>query len=152
MSDAVAALITDLSAQKQIPLLLIHQSIDNEFSGNIIDVCPVGALTDKSFRFKNRVWFLKPMDAHRDCPTCSGKVALWFRGNEVYRVTSRKDQFGESESFICNTCRYDKKEATDWVIEGPREVKQLSVINQNHYKVVVKPAVISPIEGKMEIK
>ncbi len=131
---------------------LIHQSIDNEFSGNIIDVCPVGALTDKSFRFKNRVWFLKPMDAHRDCPTCSGKVALWFRGNEVYRVTSRKDQFGESESFICNTCRYDKKEATDWVIEGPREVKQLSVINQNHYKVVVKPAVISPIEGKMEIK
>lgn len=131
---------------------LIHQSIDNEFSGNIIDVCPVGALTDKTFRFKNRVWFLKPMDAHRDCPTCSGKVALWFRGNEVYRVTSRKDQFGESESFICNTCRYDKKEATDWVIEGPREVKQLSVINQNHYKVVVKPAVISPIEGKMEIK
>ena len=79
-------------------------------------------------------------------------MALWFRGNEVYRVTSRKDQFGESESFICNTCRYDKKEATDWVIEGPREVKQLSVINQNHYKVVVKPAVISPIEGKMEIK
>ena len=47
---------------------------------------------------------------------------------------------------------HDKKEATDWIIEGPREVKQLSVINQNHYKVVVKPAVISPIEGKMEIK
>ncbi len=26
----------------------------------MIDVCPVGALTDKTFRFKNRVWFLKP--------------------------------------------------------------------------------------------
>ena len=44
----------------------IEKSLDNEFIGNVIDVCPVGALTDKTFRFKNRVWFLKPMDAHRD--------------------------------------------------------------------------------------
>ena len=63
----------------------IEKSLDNEFIGNVIDVCPVGALTDKTFRFKNRVWFLKPMDAHRDCPTCSGRVTLWNRGDEVYR-------------------------------------------------------------------
>ena len=37
-----------------------HKAIDNDFIGNVIDVCPVGALTDKTFRFKNRVWFLKP--------------------------------------------------------------------------------------------
>ena len=48
--------------------------IDNDFSGNVIDVCPVGALTDRTFRFKSRVWFLNPMDAHRDCPTCCGKA------------------------------------------------------------------------------
>ncbi|MDX5442644.1 MAG: 2Fe-2S iron-sulfur cluster-binding protein, partial [Hymenobacteraceae bacterium] len=63
----------------------IENVIDNEFSGNVIDVCPVGALTDKTWRFKNRVWFTKPMDAHRDCPTCSGKVTLWTRGEEVLR-------------------------------------------------------------------
>ncbi|WP_431213724.1 hypothetical protein ACQ86N_02085 [Puia sp. P3] len=45
----------------------IQKSLDNDFIGNIIDVCPVGALTDKTFRFKNRVWFLKPVDAHRNC-------------------------------------------------------------------------------------
>jgi len=38
----------------------ISKAIDNDFSGNMIDVCPVGALTDKTFRFKNRVWFTKP--------------------------------------------------------------------------------------------
>src|SRR6187401_519936 len=58
----------------------IHHAVDNEMSGNMIDVCPVGALTDKTFRFKSRVWFTKPMDAHRKCDKCCGKVALWMSG------------------------------------------------------------------------
>lgn len=111
----------------------IEKNLDNEFIGNVIDVCPVGALTDKTFRFKNRVWFLKPVDAHRDCPTCSGKVTLWNRGDEVYRVTARKDQWGEVEDWICNTCRFDKKQTSDWVIEGPRLIDRHSVIAQGHY-------------------
>ncbi|HNC32963.1 MAG TPA: 2Fe-2S iron-sulfur cluster-binding protein, partial [Bacteroidia bacterium] len=87
----------------------IEQAVDNEWSGNMIDVCPVGALTDKTFRFKSRVWFTKPVDAHRNCPTCSGKVVLWYQGEEVLRVTGRKDQWGEVDEFICNECRFDKK-------------------------------------------
>lgn len=111
----------------------IQQNLDKEFIGNVIDVCPVGALTDRTFRFKNRVWFLKPMNAHRDCPTCSGKVTLWNRGDEVFRVTARKDQWGEVEDWICNECRFDKKKTSDWVIEGPREISRQSVISANHY-------------------
>src|SRR6476620_11645499 len=117
----------------------ISKAIDNDFSGNMIDVCPVGALTDRTFRFKNRVWFLKPMDAHRDCDKCCGKVTLWNRGDEVYRVTSRKDEWGEVEDidgkpgWICNTCRFDKKKTSDWVIEGPRKINRHSVISANHY-------------------
>lgn len=112
----------------------IKDSIDNEFSGNIIDVCPVGALTDKTFRFKSRVWFLKPMDATCDCKTCSGKAVVWTFGNEIYRVTARKDQYGEVKDFICNDCRYHKKEFSDWKIEGPRHIDRHSVISQNHYE------------------
>jgi NADH-quinone oxidoreductase subunit G len=111
----------------------ITKAVDNDFSGNMIDVCPVGALTDKTFRFKNRVWFTKPVEAHRDCPTCSGKVTLWYKGEEVLRVTARKDEFGEAEEFICNTCRFDKKHTNDWVIEGPKKVSHQSVISSNHY-------------------
>jgi NADH-quinone oxidoreductase subunit G len=111
----------------------IEQSLDNDFIGNVIDVCPVGALTDKTFRFKNRVWFLKPVDAHRDCPTCAGKVTLWYRGDEVYRVTGRKDQWGEVQDWICNTCRFETKKTSDWVIEGPTRVSRHSVISSNHY-------------------
>jgi NADH-quinone oxidoreductase subunit G len=123
----------------------IENAIDNEMSGNMIDVCPVGALTDKTFRFKSRVWFTKPVDAHRDCPTCAGKVRLWYKGDEVLRVTGRKDEFGEiiknedgSTAWICNTCRYDKKETSDWTIEGPSKVQRDSVIGANHYLQEVK--------------
>ncbi len=113
----------------------IQNAIDNDFSGNVIDVCPVGALTDKTFRFKSRVWFTKPVDAHRNCTheKCSGKVRLWMKGDDVLRVTARKDRWGEVEDFICNECRFDKKHSTDWTIDGPSKVSQSSVISQNHY-------------------
>lgn len=122
----------------------IEKAVDNDFSGNMIDVCPVGALTDRTFRFKNRVWFTKPVDAHRDCPKCSGKVTLWEKGNEVLRVTSRKDQFGEAEEFICNDCRFEFKKTSDWVIEGPRNISQQSVISANHYETLKPLPVIEP--------
>lgn len=113
----------------------IEKAIDNEFSGNVIDVCPVGALTDKTFRFKSRVWFTKPVDAHRDCKKCSGKVRLWFKGAEVLRVTARKDQWGEVEDWICNECRFDKKNVSDWELEGPSRISHHSVISQGHYEL-----------------
>jgi NADH-quinone oxidoreductase subunit G len=112
----------------------IEQAISNDFSGNVIDVCPVGALTDKTFRFKQRVWFTKPVDAHRNCAKCSGKARVWLKGEEVLRVTARKDQWDEVEEFICNECRYDHKKTSDWVIEGPSHISRGSVISQNHYE------------------
>jgi NADH-quinone oxidoreductase subunit G len=120
----------------------IQNAVDNEMSGNMIDVCPVGALTDKTFRFKSRVWYVNPFDAHRDCKKCAGKVRLWFKGDEVFRVTSRKDAYDEvmnlpdgTPGWICNECRYDKKKTSDWVIEGPTKVSRQSVIAQNHYEL-----------------
>ena len=126
----------------------IENSLENEFIGNVIDVCPVGALTDKTFRFKNRVWFTKPVDAHRECetPGCCGKVVLWSRGEEVLRVTARKDEYGEVKEFICNTCRFDKKELSDWTIEGPRHIARASVISANHYELpVINPHVVADL-------
>jgi NADH-quinone oxidoreductase subunit G len=120
----------------------IQHAIDNEFSGNVIDVCPVGALTDKTFRFKNRVWFTKPMKAHRECDKCCGKVNVWTRNGEILRVTARMDQWGEVEDFICNTCRFDKKDASDWTIEGPAHIPNNSVISQNHYENLASQPVV----------
>ncbi|OGL42137.1 MAG: hypothetical protein A3C43_05750 [Candidatus Schekmanbacteria bacterium RIFCSPHIGHO2_02_FULL_38_11] len=43
--------------------------IDNPYSGNLFEICPVGALTSRNFRFKCRVWFLKKIESV--CPVCS---------------------------------------------------------------------------------
>ncbi len=117
---------------------LIQNAVDNDFSGNMIDVCPVGALTDKTFRFKSRVWFTRPFDAHRECAKCCGKTVLWMKGEEILRVTGRKDKYGELEEFICNDCRFVFKQPKDWTIEGPRKIERHSVISQNHYEKLDK--------------
>lgn len=124
----------------------IEQNLNNDFIGNVIDVCPVGALTDKTFRFKNRVWFTKPVDAHCNCDKCSGEVQLWMRGDEVLRVTARKDEWGEvkksskgTPGWICNTCRFERKKVSEWTIEGPSQINRHSVISQGHYEHLKKP-------------
>ncbi|MBI2789495.1 MAG: (2Fe-2S)-binding protein [Elusimicrobia bacterium] len=44
-------------------------TLDNAYSGNVVDICPVGALTDRDFRYKVRVWYLDKTDSI--CPGCS---------------------------------------------------------------------------------
>lgn len=63
-------------------------------------------------------------------------------GDEIQRVTARKDEYHEVEEFICNECRFDHKETADWVIEGPRKFEKDSVINQNNYTRKITPVKI----------
>lgn len=113
---------------------MLNKALDSEFIGNVIDVCPVGALTDRTARFASRVWFTKPYNATCKCDKCSGKAVLWMKGDEVVRVTARKDQYGEVEDWICNECRFERKDVKYWNIEGPRHIDRHSVISLNHYE------------------
>jgi NADH-quinone oxidoreductase subunit G len=69
---------------------------------------------------------------------------LWNRGDEVFRVTARKDQWGEVMDWICNECRFEKKKTSDWVIEGPTKINRHSVISQGHYVGTKEPPEILP--------
>ena len=73
--------------------LTVHpgRQLDNNYSLNTADICPVGALTSNDFRFQMRVWFLKETRSiDTNCGTGSNTV-IWTRGNEVYRVTPREN-------------------------------------------------------------
>lgn len=68
------------------------QKMDNPYSMNTIDICPVGALTSKDFRFKARVW---DMSATKSiCTGCSRgcNIDLWVRNNEILRLTPRENE------------------------------------------------------------
>lgn len=65
------------------------KSLDNPLSGNVIDICPVGALLDKDFLFTQRVWFLKKSPSIS--PFSSGGENIFIEHNQgrVYRIKPR---------------------------------------------------------------
>lgn len=62
------------------------QKLDNKYSLNTVDICPVGALTSKDFRFKQRVWYLK--DSETVCTGCSTgcNIKVYFNKEGFFRV------------------------------------------------------------------
>ncbi|MBI4810374.1 MAG: molybdopterin-dependent oxidoreductase, partial [Ignavibacteriales bacterium] len=65
------------------------EKLDNPYSMNVIDLCPVGALTSRDFRFKARVWDMSSTDTI--CVGCSRgcNIKMWVRNNEILRLTPR---------------------------------------------------------------
>jgi len=68
------------------------EELDNPYSMNVIDICPVGALTSIDFRFKARVW---DMSATKSiCTGCARgcNIDIWVRNNEILRLTPRHNE------------------------------------------------------------
>jgi NADH-quinone oxidoreductase subunit G len=87
--------------------------VDNNYSGNLTEICPVGAITDTDFRFQIRSWFLKKGDSI--CPLCSRgcNISIEYhpgfaripRKKRVYRITSREN-LAVNGFWICDLGRY----------------------------------------------
>jgi len=72
------------------------KSLDSNYSLNTVDICPVGALTSKDFRFNMRVWFLretKSLDVN--CGTGTN-ILIGSRENVLHRITPRENDFVNS--------------------------------------------------------
>lgn len=63
-----------------------NKPLDNNYAVNTIDICPVGALTSKDFRFRQRVWYLKSADSI--CTGCSTgcNVKVYYNEEGAFRV------------------------------------------------------------------
>ncbi|OGU62340.1 MAG: NADH dehydrogenase [Ignavibacteria bacterium RIFCSPHIGHO2_02_FULL_56_12] len=66
--------------------------LDNRYSMNVVEICPVGALTSRDFRFKSRVWEMSSTDTI--CAGCSRgcNMNMWVRNNEILRLTPRHNE------------------------------------------------------------
>ena len=72
------------------------KKLDSNYSLNTVDICPVGALTSKDFRFSMRVWFLretKSLDVN--CGN-GNNILIASRENIIYRITPRENDFVNS--------------------------------------------------------
>jgi NADH-quinone oxidoreductase subunit G len=86
-----------------------ERPITHEYAGNLADVCPVGALLSKDFRFKMRVWFLKSHESV--CPGCSTGCNIFVdeRDGEVQRLRPRRN-VDVNRSWLCDPGRALYKE------------------------------------------
>ncbi len=83
--------------------------LDNAYSINTVDICPVGALTAKDFRFAIRAWELGKVDT--TCPGCATgcAVELHTKHEQAYRVVPREDHEVNGH-WMCDEGRYTYKE------------------------------------------
>jgi len=78
--------------------------LDNPYSGNVVDICPVGALTSRDFRFKCRVWFLHATNSI--CAGCSTGCAarIDHRDGAIFRMIPRRNP-EVNRSWLCDEGR-----------------------------------------------
>jgi len=83
----------------------IGEAVKNEFSGNIVEICPVGALTSKPFRYKVRTWLTQKKASV--CNYCADgcNLTLWTTNNKIFRATSRRND-AVDEGWICDKGRF----------------------------------------------
>lgn len=67
------------------------RELDSNYSLNTVDICPVGALTSRDFRFKMRVWFLKPTRSICTESSAGVNTEVWSREGVIYRITPRRN-------------------------------------------------------------
>lgn len=83
----------------------IEKSIGSEISGNIIDLCPVGALTSKPYAFKARSWELRKIDSIDVLDAVGSNIRVDYRGLEVMRILPRSNDL-INEEWISDKTRF----------------------------------------------
>jgi len=91
------------------------KAFDNNYTLNTVDLCPVGALTSKDFRFQMRVWFLK--ETKSLCTSCATgcNVVIGSREEQVYRYEPREND-AVNGSWMCDAGRLNYR----WIGSGDR--------------------------------
>jgi NADH-quinone oxidoreductase subunit G len=84
------------------------QQLDSKYSGNVVDVCPVGALTSTDFRFAGRVWFMS--SAQSVCTGCARgcNVHLDHLNDQTYRYRPRENE-AVNQEWLCDDGRLSYK-------------------------------------------
>ncbi|MDA1283855.1 MAG: NADH-quinone oxidoreductase subunit NuoG [Proteobacteria bacterium] len=84
----------------------LEKSITSELSGNVIDLCPVGALTSKPYKFKARPWELKRTDSIDIFDGVGSNIRIDSRAEEILRITPRVNE-DINEEWITDKVRFN---------------------------------------------
>jgi NADH-quinone oxidoreductase subunit G len=104
ISGTSELIVTNRGAHEEIDVVPGYP-LDNNLSGNVVDLCPVGALGDRDFLYRQRVWY---MQRHPGvCTGCATGCSIWVEENQdrIYRIKPRENPHVNGW-WICNFGRY----------------------------------------------
>jgi len=115
------------------------KQLDNPYAGNTVDICPVGALTSKDFRFKIRVWFLQ--ETKSICPGCARgcNINIHHHNGQVYRLKPRQND-AVNETWICDAGRFGYKSINETRVLHP-QIQQDGALQHVSWQVALEHAV-----------
>jgi len=126
--------------------------LNNPYAMNVVELCPVGALTSKEFRFKQRVWFLDSTKSI--CHGCSRGCNIHIDYNEtkyspekVHRFRARRNS-KINQSFLCDYGRLSYRELNESFSSNVSDIKELEELLKEDKKV----ALISPSMSLQQLK
>ena len=100
------------------------KKLESNYSLNTVDICPVGALTSTDFRFKMRVWFLKPTKSICTESSAGVNTEVWSREGKIYRITPRRNDA------VNDTWMADSGRALYQEVESEARMKNFRVSGQ----------------------
>ena len=102
--------------------------IDNNLSGNVNDLCPVGALCSSDFLYQQRVWFLEPHDSV--CVKCSTGCSIQVQENQdkLYRIQPRYNP-NANEWWMCDRGRYENQ-----YVNAPERIGGVKRRGREHFE------------------
>ncbi len=117
---------------------------DNNYTLNTVDICPVGALTSKDFRFQMRVWFMK--ETKSLCTSCGTgcNIVVGSREEKVYRYEPRQNDAVNS-TWMCDSGRLNYK----WIGRADRLQKCGMRIAERGMLEVAWPTALKAISAKL---
>jgi NADH-quinone oxidoreductase subunit G len=96
----------------------VGQSVDSELSGNMIDICPVGALTSKPFRYQARTWELSRRKSVSPHDSTGANLVVQVKNQQVMRVVPLENE-AVNECWIADRDRYSYE-----ALNSPDRLKQ----------------------------
>ncbi|MBI2468356.1 MAG: NADH-quinone oxidoreductase subunit G, partial [Candidatus Rokubacteria bacterium] len=125
--------------------------LDNRYSGNVVDICPVGALTDRDFRFQVRVWYLER--AKSVCPGCARGCSIEVHTNVKRthhaggrRVARLKPRYNADVNrwWICDEGRYGLHD-----LDAPSRLAVPTVRTDGAARAVAWPEVVGILADRL---
>jgi len=136
-------LVVNRGAHEEIDILP-ELPLNNKLSGNVVDLCPVGALADKDFLYKQRVWYLRRKPSV--CALCATGCSIWIEENQdhIYRIKPRENPF-VNHWWICNEGRYGYP-----FVHHPQRLRGVWRRDNQGLRQINWPGVLSQIVEKIQ--